>query len=80
MLGNQLLNFISEIEKISTDLDPVYTTCEAGKRRSVNHTRAHARSPRRAGPRARAWAWAWRGEARRDAAGRAVRVRVRDVT
>ena len=48
MLGNQLLNFISEIEKISTDLDPVYTTCEAGKRRSVNHTRARARSPRRA--------------------------------
>jgi hypothetical protein len=28
----------------------VYTTCEAGKRRTVNHTRARARSPRRAGP------------------------------
>ena len=28
----------------------MYTTCEAGKRRTVNHTRARARSPRRAGP------------------------------
>jgi hypothetical protein len=26
----------------------MYTTCEAGKRRTVNHMRAHARSPRRA--------------------------------
>ena len=44
----------------------MYTTCEAGKRRTVNHTRARARSPRRAGPgRAVAVAVA---EARRGAA------------
>ena len=59
-------------------MDPVYTTCEAGKRRSVNHTRARARSPRRG--EAVGVGVAWRGAARRDAAGRAVRVRVRDVT
>ena len=30
-------------------MDPVYTTCEAGKRRSVNHTRARSlASPSRA--------------------------------
>jgi len=49
MLGNQLLNFISGFEEDLNRLkrvDPVYTTGEAGKRRSVNHTRA--RSPRRA--------------------------------
>ena len=40
----------------------MYTTCEAGKRRTVNHTRARARSPRRAA-------------ARRGAAGRDVQAR-----
>ena len=39
----------------------MYTTCEDGKGRSVNHTRARSLSPRRAGPRA----WAWHGVARR---------------
>ena len=55
----------------------MYTTCEAGKRRMVNHTRARARSPRRAGPgragpgRAVAVAVAEaEAEARRGAAGR----------
>ena len=50
----------------------MYTTCEAGKRRTVNHTRARARSPRLAGPgRAVAVAETRRGAAR--PAGRAVR-------
>ena len=69
-------------------MDFVYTTCEAGKRRTVNHTRARARSPRRAGPGravavAVAEAEARRGAARRGVAGRtggAVRVRVRGRT
>ncbi|KAG2605022.1 hypothetical protein PVAP13_4NG077038 [Panicum virgatum] len=70
-------------------VDFVYTTCEAGKRRTVNHTRARARSPRRAGPgragpgRGRGRGEPRRGEARRGAAGRtggAVRVRVRGRT
>ena len=55
-------------------MDFVYTTCEAGKRRSVNHTRVRARSPSRAEA-------LGVGEAR--PAGRAVRVRGatgRDVT
>ena len=56
----------------------MYTTCEAGKRRSVNHTRARSlASPSRAGPgRAVAVAETRRDEARRGAvrpAGRAVR-------
>ena len=49
MLENQLLNTVSGFEEDLNRLkrvDPVYTTCEAGKRRSVNHTRA--RSPRQA--------------------------------
>ena len=50
----------------------MYTTCEAGKRRTVNHTRARSlASPGRAGPgRAVAEAEARRGEAWRGAAGR----------
>ena len=58
----------------------MYTTCEAGKRRTVNHTRARARSPRRAGPgragpgRGRGRG---RGEARRGAAGRTGGARAR---
>ena len=65
-------------------MDFVYTTCEAGKTRTVNHTRARARSPRRAGP-GRAVAVA-EAETRRGAAqpagrtGGAVRVRVRGRT
>ena len=63
-------------------MDFVYTTCEAGKRRTVNHTRARSlASPSRAGPgRGRGRG---RDEARRGAArpagrtGGAVRVRVR---
>ena len=52
MLGNQLLNSVPGFEEDLNRLkmlDFVYTTCEAGKRRSVN--RARSRSPRRAGPR-----------------------------
>ena len=45
----------------------MYTTCEAGKRRTVNHTRARARSPRRAVAEAEAEAEARRGAARRGA-------------
>ena len=48
----------------------MYTTCEAGKRRTVNHTRARALA-RLAGPgRAVAEAEARRGAARRGAARR----------
>ena len=48
----------------------MYTTCEAGKRRSVNHTRARSlASPSRAEAEAV-------GEVRRGRAGGAVRVRV----
>ena len=64
----------------------MYTTCEAGKRRTVNHARARSlASPSRAGPGravavavavAEAEAEARRGAARRGRpAGRAVRVR-----
>ena len=45
MLGNQLLNSVPGFEQDLNRLkrvDFVYTTCEAGKRRSVNHTRALA--------------------------------------
>ena len=45
MLENQLLNTVSGFEEDLNRLkrvDPVYTTCEAGKRRSVNHTRARS--------------------------------------
>ena len=45
----------------------MYTTCEVGKRRTVNHTRARSlASPGRAGP----WPRPRRGEARRGAARR----------
>jgi len=48
----------------------VYITCEAGKRRTVNHMRARSlASPRRGEAR--------RGVARRGRTGGAVRVRVR---
>ena len=69
MLGNQLLNSVPGFEEDLNRLkrvDFMYTTCEAGKRRSVNHARACSRSPRRARGRGRG-----RGEAR--PAGRAVR-------
>ena len=58
----------------------MYTTCEAGKRRTVNHTRALARlaGPGRAVAVAVAVAEMRRGVAR--PAGRAVRVRVRGRT
>ena len=72
MLGNQLLNSVSGFEEDINRLKSVnfmYTTCEAGKGRSVNHTRARARSPRR--PEAMGVGVARRGEAR--PAGRAVR-------
>ena len=45
MLGNQFLNSVPEFEEDLNRLkrvDFVYTTCEAGKRMSVNHM--HARS------------------------------------
>ena len=57
-------------------MDFVYTTCEAGKRRTVNHTRALARlaGPGRAVAVAVAEAETRRGAARRGRpAGRAVR-------
>ena len=58
----------------------MYTTCEAGKRRSVNHTRARSlASPSRAEAEA-VGVGVGVGEARRGAAGRtggAVRMRVR---
>jgi len=58
-------------------VDFVYTTCEAGKRRTVNHTRARARSPRLAEPgRAVAVAETRRGRPAGRTGG-AVRVRVR---
>ena len=46
MLGNQLLNSVLRFEEDLNRLkrvDPVYTTCEAGKTRSVNHTRTLTR-------------------------------------
>ena len=45
MLGNQLINSVPGFEEDLNRLkrvDFVYTTCEAGKRRSVNHMRARS--------------------------------------
>ena len=80
-----MLNSVPRIEEDLNRLkrvDPVYTTCEAGKRRSVNHTRALARlagsGPGRGRGRGRG-----RGEARRGRMGGAVRCTCaagRDVT
>ena len=45
MLGNQLLNSVPGYEEDLNRLkrvDFMYTTCEVGKRRSVNHTRARS--------------------------------------
>ena len=56
----------------------MYTTCEAGKRRSVNHARARSlASPGRGGARAVGVGEARRGAARRGRTGGAVRVRGR---
>ena len=58
-----MLNFVPGIEEDLNRLkkvDFVYTTCEAGKRRTVNHTRALARL---AGP----WPWPGRGRGRGEA-------------
>ena len=63
MLENQLLNTVSGFEEDLNRLkrvDPVYTTCEAGKRRLVNRARSLA-SPSRA--EAEAEVVAWRGVA-----------------
>ena len=75
MLGNQLLNSVPGFEEDLNRLKgwTMYNTYEAGKRRSVNHTRALARlaGPGRAGPgRAGPWPRPRRGAARRGAAGR----------
>ena len=60
MLGNQLFNFVSGFEEDLNRLkrvDPVYTTCEIGKRRSVNHTRARSLASPSRGRGAAGGAW-----------------------